>query len=43
MPIYVNPKVNDKFKLWMNQNYDNHGEVKSNREKLYDYLGITFI
>ena len=38
----VNPKVNDKFKEWMNLNYGKHGEVKSNRGKVHEYLGISF-
>ena len=39
---HVNPKVNYKFNEWMNLNYDKHGEVKANREKVHEYLGMTF-
>ena len=39
---HVNPKVNDKFKEWMNPNYGKHGEVKSNRVKMHEYLVMTF-
>ena len=42
MLIHINPKVNDKFKEQINCNYVNHGEVKDNRGKLHEYLGITF-
>ena len=38
---HVNPKVNDKFKEWMNRIYVKHGEGKSNRKKLHKYLGIN--
>ena len=39
---HVNPKVNDKFKEWMNPNYGKHVEVKSNRVKMHEYLVMTF-
>ena len=42
MSGHVNPKVNDKFKKWMNHNYGKHGEVKENRGKVHNYLGMTF-
>ena len=42
MSSHVNPKVNYKFKEWMNRNDGNHGEVKSNRGKLHKYPGMTF-
>ena len=35
MSIQVKPKVNDKLKYWIDQ-------VKSNRGKLQEYLGMTF-
>ena len=38
----VNHKINDKFKEWMNLNYGNNGEVKVNRGKIHEYLGMTF-
>ena len=37
----MKPKVNDKFKEWMNHNYGKHGEVKSNRRRVHEYLGKT--
>ena len=42
MYSHVNPKVDDKFKEWMNRNYGNHGEVKANIGKVHEYLGLTF-
>ena len=39
---HVNPKVNDKFKEWTNNNYDKHGEVNINRVKVHKYLVLTF-
>ena len=41
-PSHVNPKVYDKFKEWTNHNYGKHGEVKYNRLKLHEYLGMNF-
>ena len=32
----VNPNMNYKLNEYMNHNYDNHVEVKSNRVKLHD-------
>ena len=42
--IYSNmkSKVNDKFKGWMNRKYGKHGEVKANKGKVHDYLGMNF-
>ena len=42
MSSHVNTKVDDKFKEWMKYNYVNHGEMKANRGKVHEYLGITF-
>ena len=42
MFINLNPKVNDKFKKWVNRNQGNHGKVKANRGKVHEYLGMTF-
>ena len=42
MSIHINPKFNDKFKSCINLNYGKHGEVKANRWKVHEYLGITF-
>ena len=33
--IHVNPRVNYKFKKWMNHNYVKHGAVKENIGKLH--------
>ena len=41
MSNHVKPKVNDKFKEWMNCNYNKHGEVKANKRKVNEYLGIS--
>ena len=38
----MNNKINDKFKEWMNLNYGNNGEVKVNRGKIHEYLGMNF-
>ena len=42
MYSHVNPKVNDKFKVWININYVKHGEMNAKRGKLHYYLGMTF-
>ena len=42
MYINVNTKFNDKFKERMNCNYGKHDEVKANRGKVHEYLGMTF-
>ena len=42
MSSHVNRKVNDKFAEWLNRNYGSHGEVKANRGKIHDFLGMTF-
>ena len=42
MSSNVNPKVNDKFKEWMDRNYVNHGEVKFNGRKVHEYTGMKF-
>ena len=42
MSSHVKPKVNDMFKEWMNPNYGNNDELKANRRKLHEYLGMTF-
>ena len=39
---HVNPKVNDNFKEWMNQNHGKNDEVKTNIGKVHEYLGINF-
>ena len=42
MSSHVKPKVNDNLKEWMNSNYGKHDEVKANRNKVHDYLGMPF-
>ena len=41
MSSVMRTKVNDKFKYWMNRNYDKHGAVKKNIGKLNEYLGMN--
>jgi hypothetical protein len=38
----MDPKVNDKFLVWLNKMYGKHGEVKATRGKVHDYLGMIF-
>ena len=40
--IHVDHKFNDEFNEWMIINYGKHGEVKANRGKVHEYLGMTF-
>ena len=42
MNSHVKPKVIGKFKEWMNHNYGKNGELKANRGKVHEYLGMTF-
>ena len=42
MSSHMRTKVDGKFKLWMNRNYDKHGEVKADICKVHEYLGISF-
>ena len=42
MSGHVEPKVNNKFRQWMNRNYGKNGEVKFNRRRVRKYLGTTF-
>ena len=42
MSSHVDRKVNNKFLIWFNKMHGTHGEVKSTRGKVYDYLGMTF-
>ncbi len=39
---HVDPKVNDEFLIWLNKMYGSHGEVKANRSKKFDYLGVNY-
>jgi hypothetical protein len=40
---HIDPKVNDHFLSWLNSRYGKHGEVKSTRVRVHDYLGMTFV
>ena len=42
MYSHVSPKFNNKFKEWMYRNNGKHGEVKANREKAHEFLGMNF-
>jgi hypothetical protein len=42
MSSHIDPKVNDKFLVWLNDMYGKHGEVKATRGRIHDYLGMTF-
>ena len=42
MSSHMDPKVNDEFHDWLNQNYGSLGEVSSLRGKKHDYLGMNF-
>ena len=42
MSSHIDPKVNDKFLVWLNEMYGKHGEVKATRGRIHDYLGMTF-
>ena len=37
---HVDPKVNDTFLLWLNEQYGQMGEVKAHRGKVHEYLGM---
>jgi hypothetical protein len=39
---HVDAKVNDEFAKWLNSKYGEYGEVKVNRGKIHEYLGMTF-
>ena len=42
MSSHMDSKVNDEFLQWLNEIHGKHGEVKSTRGKMHDYLGMTF-
>ena len=42
MSSHVKPKVNGKFKEWMGRNYGKHDELKANKGKVHQYLGMKF-
>ena len=39
---HINPKVNGQFLKWLNDMYGSHGEVKADRSKYFDYLGVHY-
>ena len=39
---HLNPKVNDRFKLWLNDKYGGYGKVKVVRGKIHEFLGMIF-
>ena len=39
---HPNPKVNDAFLTWLNEKYGKHGKVTATRDRVHDYLGMTF-
>ena len=41
MSSHKDPKVNDAFHVWLNEQYGEIGEVKSTRGKIHEYLGMT--
>ena len=34
--------VNDEFLKWLNEKYGSYGEVKAERSKKFDYLGVNY-
>ena len=42
MSSHLCPKVNDKFRNWLNKTYGVHGEVKATKGKIHEFLGMTF-
>ncbi len=37
---HIDPKVNDEFDKWLQDNYGEHGEVTIHRGKVHEYLGM---
>ncbi|MGC8472764.1 MAG: hypothetical protein ACP5PM_10830, partial [Acidimicrobiales bacterium] len=42
MSSHVDTKINDNFEKWLNKMYGAHGEVKTTRGKVHNYLGMVF-
>jgi hypothetical protein len=42
MSSHVDPRVNREFTEWLNKMYGKYGEVKVNRGKVHEYLGMRF-
>ena len=38
---HIDPRVNDKFIVWLNSRFGEHGEVVSKRGMIHEYLGMT--
>ena len=39
---HVDPKANDRFLKWLNDQYSTYGPVKATRGSVHEYLGMTF-
>jgi hypothetical protein len=37
---HIDPKVNNQFDKWLQENYGEHGEVAIHQGKIHDYLGM---
>ena len=42
MSSHIDPKVNDEFLEWLNQQYGSHGAVKATRGKIHEFLGVVY-
>ena len=42
MSSHVDKKVNDKFLIWLNDKYGEHGDFTATRGDTHDYLGMIF-
>ena len=42
MASHIDPKVNDKFDVWLQLMYGQHGKVQTHRGNKHDFLGMTF-
>ena len=38
----IDSKVNDYFKMWLNEKHGDYGEVKAVRGLIHEFLGMTF-
>ena len=41
MSSHIDRRVNDQFLEWLEEKYGKHGEVKSTRGELHEFLGMT--
>ena len=39
---HIDPKANDEFLKWLNDQYGTYGPVKATRGRVHEYLGMTF-